>query len=575
MAFGGNSNAFGQSSAGGSGSQNASNSTGGLFGSAHGWSTPAQGLFGHSSGQQNQAGGLFGNTNQQANHDQSGGLFGQRPSQQNNVTGGLFGTSNEQTQQPQTGGLFGGYNHHNRPTMSAFGSTNANAGSPFGGSSTNTGGGLFGNQQSNTNTGGLFGNNNHPSRNTSLFGGHDNRPCTPSPFAYCNPSNHANGTRCDGASRGLFGSGQPHNTSGGGLFGNTAAFTSTCGFQRPASDASSSAIVPLQPSFGFPAPPGYDYAQGAGTTLGYAATQEKEANGATSDYTSVSFFVPYQQFSHEELRLVDYNQGRHVFVAPPFLGFNTLASKDVEIAQLKARIQQLEAGNAGQPQAAIQTPHIWRSSATIQPPKPAQASASDQKPGKDASQTKAQEKRLQDIEASLSKVTALLKKQGLSTNTAKSAPTDVIYTPGSSTDTTPSPENDEGFVNLGEDVTGSKPKKVVKLLIPQPETLKKDKHKAGTHSKFKKGSLLKTPKLSEDAERVLEALQLQHSLGESGTNVQYLSSALHLSYKKVVNATDELVRAVLITTTTDEDTFALNTVLDESDEEDCNGEYGH
>ncbi|KAJ9608640.1 hypothetical protein H2200_006411 [Cladophialophora chaetospira] len=175
------------------GNTNASSAStgGGLFGNANTSSTSGFG------GQQQQSGGLFGNTNNQ--QQQKPSLFG-------NTSGG-FGTSTNQTQ--PSGGLFG--------------NTGTNTGGGlFGGNNTtsaSTGGGLFGTAPSNNTSGGLFGNSaNNQQKPGGLFGG--------SPFGNNNTSTTGGGlfgSTNNQQQGGLFGGNNNNNTSSSGFnFGNNA-----------------------------------------------------------------------------------------------------------------------------------------------------------------------------------------------------------------------------------------------------------------------------------------------------------------------------------------------------------------
>ena len=236
--------------------QQAQGNTGGLFGTQQNnqQQQPGGGLFGqHQNQNQNQnqqpGGGLFGqNQTQNQNQQQAGGLFGQnnqsgtsgglfgssssQPQQGStglfgnkpagSTTGGLFGQSQTQQTQPgQTGGLFGNSNTQTgatNTTGSLFGSKPTASGGLFGNQGTSNtapaaSGGLFGSAPtaaSNTG-GGLFGNNQQPGASTSTGGGlFGSKPA---------------GTTTSG---GLFGA-KPTGTSTGGLFGNTATQPQTSG----------------------------------------------------------------------------------------------------------------------------------------------------------------------------------------------------------------------------------------------------------------------------------------------------------------------------------------------------------
>ncbi|KAL1703604.1 hypothetical protein EV121DRAFT_260723 [Schizophyllum commune] len=158
---------------------------------------------------------LFGNTNTAQNNQQkpAGGLFGgsstfgQPQQQQGNTGGGLFGNTNTNTSTANTGtgggGLFGNTGGNQQQGSSLFGQSNQQQQQPA------TGGGLFG-STTNTNTGtggGLFGSTNNANTGTGgggLFGNTSNT----------NTSN-------TGTGGGLFGSTSNTNTGGGGLFGST------------------------------------------------------------------------------------------------------------------------------------------------------------------------------------------------------------------------------------------------------------------------------------------------------------------------------------------------------------------
>ena len=190
------------------------------------------------------------------------------------------------------------------------------------GTSANTGGGLFGNSKpafggtSNTSTGGLFGSAN--TTNTGFgsggFGGNTgggfgatNTTTTPS-FSF-----GANTTQPKPAfgGGGLFGQGGTGTT--GGFGGNTT--TSPFG----GGGTGTALNQPVGPS------------EGTGSTP-FAATREKEVNGGSVDYQSITFQPPYQKYSFEELRSADYNAGRRygngsggtgAFGQPNFGGFGS------------------------------------------------------------------------------------------------------------------------------------------------------------------------------------------------------------------------------------------------------------
>jgi len=183
----------------------------------------------------------------------------------------------------------GAFGSNNNAGSSLFGSKPAAGG--FGsGTGTTTGGGLFGNTSNNNNTTG-FGAS---SGSGGAFGG-------------------------GGTTGGVFGSG----TSSGGAFGgfgsnNTSTTTPAFGSSqsKPLFGAGGTGTTA---SFG-----GTSNAFGSGTALGQNAVppaegtngppfqpwSEKEANGATVNYQTITFMQPYQKYSLEELRLADYQGGR-------------------------------------------------------------------------------------------------------------------------------------------------------------------------------------------------------------------------------------------------------------------------
>ncbi|KAL9603163.1 MAG: hypothetical protein Q9219_001366 [cf. Caloplaca sp. 3 TL-2023] len=162
-----------------------------------------------------------------------------------------------------------------------FGATNSTA-TPFGGN-TNSG---FG---SNTSSGGsLFGNNTATAGTSTGFGG------------FGSSNTNTSGGLFGGGNKPAFGS-QP--TTSGSIFGGGSnAFgssnnQSTTGFGgAPLSSALASNTTECQ---------------GTGNTP-FSAYSEKEGTTGnhTNHFQSITFMPPYKNFSFEELRLADYNQGR-------------------------------------------------------------------------------------------------------------------------------------------------------------------------------------------------------------------------------------------------------------------------
>ncbi|KAF2277162.1 uncharacterized protein EI97DRAFT_432771 [Westerdykella ornata] len=225
----------------------------------------------------------------------SGSGFGGFGSNTNQPTFGGFGSTNSSNTgfgsntatsgfgQPSTGGsLFGGGSN---TTSSPFGgggsgfgtNTNTAFGSkPFGGSGT-TGTSLFGGGSSTGPTFGGFGSTN---TSTPAFGGGSTGG------GLFGQKTTGFGTTSTGTGTGgLFGGG-----STGGGFGSTTTGgfgTSTSGF---------GAATSTQPNNGTGSVP-------------FSAFQEKDGTGS-QHFQTITFQQPYQNYSLEELRLADYNQGR-------------------------------------------------------------------------------------------------------------------------------------------------------------------------------------------------------------------------------------------------------------------------
>ncbi|KAH7383192.1 nuclear protein 96-domain-containing protein [Pyrenochaeta sp. MPI-SDFR-AT-0127] len=201
-------------------------------------------------------GGGFGGFG--SNNNQSSGGFGGFGASNNNSSGGFGANTNNNTtfgskpfgSSTTGGGLFGG-----------GGSSSGSAFGGFGAQNTNTTTSAFG--SGSTNTGGMFGQNKTTGFGASSTGG-----------------------------GGLFGGG---GTSGG--FGSTAANTSTGGFGASTGGFGAGANPPPN--------------NGTANTPFQAFTEKDGANtNATQQYQTITFQQPYQNYSLEELRVADYNQGR-------------------------------------------------------------------------------------------------------------------------------------------------------------------------------------------------------------------------------------------------------------------------
>ncbi|KAJ4984617.1 nucleoporin nup189 [Stagonosporopsis vannaccii] len=199
----------------------------------------------------------------------TGNAFG---SNNNTTGGGMFGGNTTSTF--GSGGGFGATNNNNN-TTSAFGSK------PFG--SSTTGGGLFGGSgATGGSTFGGFGSANN--NTTSGFGG---------------GASTGSGL-FGGGNKPAFGAGSTTNT-GGGIFGGGGGSTGGFGSNNTSGGFGSG----TSGGFGTAAPTN----NGTASTP-FQAHTEKDGTSATQHYQTITFQQPYQNFSLEELRLADYNQGR-------------------------------------------------------------------------------------------------------------------------------------------------------------------------------------------------------------------------------------------------------------------------
>lgn len=183
---------------------------------------------------------------------------------------------------PITG--FGG----NTSSTPAFGAKPA-----FGASTTSTGGGLFGGSTATSGGGGFggFGGNNNTANATPAFGG--------------------------GATTGanMFGNNTPKPGFGGAqgnsLFGNNNNTATTGGFGgNNNTTAGGFGANNNTGGFGGGPPAGAQNNTGTANTPFAAHIEKDSASSTNSHYQSITFQQPYQNYSFEELRLADYNQGR-------------------------------------------------------------------------------------------------------------------------------------------------------------------------------------------------------------------------------------------------------------------------
>ncbi|WBW71359.1 nucleoporin Nup98 and Nup96 [Schizosaccharomyces osmophilus] len=255
--FGGGTGGFGQNN----------QQTGGLFGSNT--NTTGNSLFGS---QNNNAGGFGQNTAQP--------LFG------SSTGGGLFGNRNPPpatapapAPAPAPGSAGTGFGMNSGTGSGLFGQSSAPA---FGGTNTSSGGGLFGNAggAAAPSAGSAF---SFGSNNPGTTGGFGSTPAnTGSTGGFFGSQNNSSGSTGFGA--------QP--PSGGGMFGSASTG------QAPAFGSSGFGAGSTNTINGTDNPP-------------YAVTSEKDAQtNGTSAFQSITCMPAYRQYSFEELRLQDYNQGR-------------------------------------------------------------------------------------------------------------------------------------------------------------------------------------------------------------------------------------------------------------------------
>ncbi|KAF2866983.1 nuclear protein 96-domain-containing protein [Massariosphaeria phaeospora] len=241
----------------------------------------------------------------QSNNNNTGGMFGGGANTSATFGGGGGGTSNlcasmsrhRSRLSPSRSGFYARDSFlwcasdktHSSRSMSGFGNnTNTSFGSkPFGAS---TGGGLFGN---NTSSGSTFGGGFGASANntTPAFGGGGNTG-----GGLFGQNKPGFGASTSGAATGtsLFGGGGGGSNTGGG-FGST----NTTGGFGASTGGGFGANNSTPPNNGT-----------ANTAWTLHSEKEPGANSSTQQYQTITFVPPYEKYSLEELRLVDYNQGR-------------------------------------------------------------------------------------------------------------------------------------------------------------------------------------------------------------------------------------------------------------------------
>ncbi|KAI5810485.1 nuclear protein 96-domain-containing protein [Pyronema omphalodes] len=215
---------------------------------------------------------MFGSSN-------NGGGFGAfGANNTNNSGGGVFGSGGgfgQQQQQPAAGTGFG-----QSTTTSAFGAPKA---SPFGAPAT-TGTGLFGSATPATNTSTGFGGGFGSNTGTSAFGA-TNTGTTGGMFG-STPAFGASATTTTPATGGMFGSaGANTGTNAFGASQTTGAFGAVANSNTPPMNGTA--------------------------TVAYTPFEEKEGTtNVVNRYQSIGFMPAYKNWSHEELRVQDYNQNR-------------------------------------------------------------------------------------------------------------------------------------------------------------------------------------------------------------------------------------------------------------------------
>ncbi|KAI4245015.1 MAG: hypothetical protein LQ352_006645, partial [Teloschistes flavicans] len=161
---------------------------------------------------------------------------------------------------------------------------NASTSTPFGG---NTSGGFGANTST---SGGMFGSNTATSGTNTGFGG------------FGSSNTNTGGGLFGGGNKPAFGSQQP--STGGNLFGGGS---NTFGSSNNNQTSTGFAGAPISSALGGAVPE----CQGTGS-IPFQAVVEKESvsSNQSNHYQSIAFMQPYKNYSFEELRLADYNQGR-------------------------------------------------------------------------------------------------------------------------------------------------------------------------------------------------------------------------------------------------------------------------
>lgn len=362
-----------------------------VFGNNHNPPSTSRGVFGTSQAEPNPSGGIFGNSRPNFN---TGGLFGSTSQTQPQSSGGLFGNARPST---TTGGLFGNANQNqSRSSAGLFGSTHLSTthGGIFGQPQPQSSGSLFGSSRPSVSTGNVFGSatQNQPHYSGSLFGSRPaqsgsansdfgNKPDHTTPGGFSSSNSHTvpqnsgglfganfanNGNRNDSNNGGVFGQNQAQNQSFNSLsnccpsvsifskpnppsafgsnvhLGGLGATAVTCGSTyKPTPLQASSSISPFG-GFGQrskESDQNTDHnAHKIGTTIvPFAPFTETEVNGNTCTYNHIACMPPYINFSTEELRLNDYENGVRCGCFQPQRSHNTSDNLTPQLASIPLR----------------------------------------------------------------------------------------------------------------------------------------------------------------------------------------------------------------------------------------------
>lgn len=219
-----------------------------------------------------------------------------------------------------------------------FGSSTTTNNSPFGGgagagaATTNTGASPFGSTNTNTTGGGIFGSNANSSTgfgSSNAFGASSNTNTTPafggntggglfgstangtgsSPFGQQQQQQQPQQTTSAFGSSNNSGSVFGSSATGGGLFGSKPATSTFGGFGSTTANASSPFGASTTNAFGGGASVDPNVNNGTAAKQ-FTPFTEKDSANMTNVFQNICCMPEYKNFSFEELRLKDYEQGR-------------------------------------------------------------------------------------------------------------------------------------------------------------------------------------------------------------------------------------------------------------------------